>query len=177
MVVGDVVGRGLTAATAMGQLRSAVRALAVTGVGPRAVIGYLDTFVEQVEAAQFATLIYAEIEPGSGRVTVAAAGHLPPVIVTPGRRPSCSWAGAPRRSASAPGGCRGSTRPSSSIRATAWCSTATGWSSGAARASTPAWNACWPRSIEAAPDALARALEEDGRGDDDVCVLVFTRHR
>ena len=28
---------------------------------------------------------------------------------------------------------------------------------------------------DAAPEALARALEEDGRGDDDVCVLVFTR--
>jgi serine phosphatase RsbU (regulator of sigma subunit) len=30
---------------------------------------------------------------------------------------------------------------------------------------------------DAAPEALTRALEEDGRGDDDVCVLVFTRAR
>ncbi len=68
IVVGDVVGRGLPAASAMGQLRSAVRALAGTNLGPEAVLRHLDTFVEDVEAAQYATLIYAEVDPATGEV-------------------------------------------------------------------------------------------------------------
>ena len=82
LVVGDVVGRGLAAATTMGQLRSATRALAMTGVGPRVVVDQLDTFVEPLEAAQSATLVYAEVDADSGVATVAAAGHLPPVVVS-----------------------------------------------------------------------------------------------
>jgi len=85
IVVGDVVGRGLSAAAAMGQLRSAVRALALTGLGPAAVIRYLDTFVDGIEATQYATLAYAEVDPDTGAVTVIAAGHLPPVLFSPPR--------------------------------------------------------------------------------------------
>ncbi len=85
IVVGDVVGRGLPAAAAMGQLRSAVRALALTGLGPAAVIRHLDTFVENIEATQYATLAYAEVDPGTGAVMFSAAGHLPPVLFAPPR--------------------------------------------------------------------------------------------
>jgi hypothetical protein len=52
VVVGDVVGRGLGAATAMGQLRSAVRALAGAGLEPATVFAHFDTFVDQVETAR-----------------------------------------------------------------------------------------------------------------------------
>src|SRR4051794_5143748 len=82
LVVGDVVGRGLTAATAMGQLRSAVRALAIAGLGPAAVLGPLDAFVADIPPAQFATLVFAEVDPDTGTLVLAAAGHLPPVVVT-----------------------------------------------------------------------------------------------
>ena len=81
IAVGDVVGRGLLAATAMGQLRSAVRALAGAGLQPAAVLGHLDTFVEQMSTARYATLAYAEVDPDTGAVTFASAGHLPPVIL------------------------------------------------------------------------------------------------
>ena len=81
IVVGDVVGRGLQAATAMGQLRSAVRALAAAGFGPGEVLSHLDRFVEQVEPAQYATLAYAEVDATSGEVCFATAGHLPPVLL------------------------------------------------------------------------------------------------
>jgi phosphoserine phosphatase RsbU/P len=84
IVVGDVVGRGLRAASAMGQLRSAVRALAGAGLEPAAVLVHLDTFVAQVDDARYATLAYAQVDPGSGEVLLAAAGHMPPVIVEPG---------------------------------------------------------------------------------------------
>jgi sigma-B regulation protein RsbU (phosphoserine phosphatase) len=80
VVVGDVVGRGLPAASAMGQLRSAVRALAGAGHSPEAVLRHLDTFVEEAPAAQYATLVYAEVDPATGTVVLAAAGHLPPVL-------------------------------------------------------------------------------------------------
>ena len=83
IVVGDVVGRGLRAASAMGQLRSAVRALAGAGLEPAAVMAHLDTFVEQVDDARYATLAYAQVDPDAGEVLLAAAGHMPPVIIEP----------------------------------------------------------------------------------------------
>jgi PAS domain S-box-containing protein len=87
VVVGDVVGRGLGAASAMGQLRSAVRALAGARFAPAELLGHLDTYVEHVPAARFATLAYADVSPSDGRVVLAAAGHLPPVLVAPGAEP------------------------------------------------------------------------------------------
>ena len=88
IVVGDVVGRGLHAASAMGQLRSAVRALAGAGIEPAAVLHHLDTFVEQVDAGRYATLAYAEVDPATGRVVLASAGHLPAIMLDPGGVPS-----------------------------------------------------------------------------------------
>ncbi len=81
IVVGDVVGRGLRAASAMGQLRSALRALAGAGLEPAAVLSHLDAFVEQVDDARYATLAVAQVDPASGAVLFATAGHMPPVLV------------------------------------------------------------------------------------------------
>ena len=108
IVVGDVVGRGVAAASAMGQLRSAVRALAGAGLEPAAVLRHLDTFVEQVEAARYATLAYAEVDPGTGAVTFASAGHLPPVLLGPGHAPELFMGGrSPPLGITAPGSARG----------------------------------------------------------------------
>jgi serine/threonine-protein kinase RsbW len=93
VVVGDVVGRGLEAATAMGQLRSAVRALAVAELEPAGVLDRLDAFVAPVEAAQMATLAYAEIALDTGRACLAMAGHPPPVLLAPGEEPQFVWKG------------------------------------------------------------------------------------
>jgi len=81
VLVGDVVGRGLSAASAMGQLRSAVRALAAPGVRPGAVLAGLDRFVEQVPDASMATLVYAEVHLATGRVRYGCAGHPPPLLL------------------------------------------------------------------------------------------------
>ena len=86
--VGDVVGRGIDAATTMGQLRSAVRALASNEAGPANLLERLDRFVERVESARMATVAYAEISLATGEMTYACAGHLPPLLHEP--------AGAPR---------------------------------------------------------------------------------
>ena len=93
LVVGDVVGRGLPAATTMGQLRSAVRALAGSQLGPAGVLENLDTFAERAADARGATVIYAELDLRSGRLALAAAGHPPPVLAAPGREPELVWGG------------------------------------------------------------------------------------
>ncbi len=82
VVVGDVVGRGLAAASAMGQLRSAVRAVAEPGLGPAGVLTRLDRFVAQVPDAQMATVAYVELDLAGGVLRYACAGHPPPLLVT-----------------------------------------------------------------------------------------------
>jgi phosphoserine phosphatase RsbU/P len=82
-VVGDVVGRGLEAAATMGQLRSAVRALAATGIGPAALLDALDAYASRHKVGQMATVVYAQLELASGRLIYACAGHPPPVLVGP----------------------------------------------------------------------------------------------
>ena len=93
IVVGDVVGRGIVAASAMGQLRSAVRALAAAGLGPGEVIDRLDAFATQIEPARWATLVYAELDLVSGDVRYAVAGHPPPLIIESGTPPRPLWDG------------------------------------------------------------------------------------
>jgi PAS domain S-box-containing protein len=93
VVVGDVVGRGLDAAAAMGQLRSAVRALATVDSGPALLLARLDRFVEGVPAADTATMAYAEVDLRDGSVRYACAGHPPPVVVDAAGRAVLLWDG------------------------------------------------------------------------------------
>jgi phosphoserine phosphatase RsbU/P len=93
IVVGDVVGRGLAAATAMGQLRSAVRALACADLKPATLLERLDSFVAHVEASHMATVAYAEIDLQRGVARYACAGHPPPALVQPDEDPRLLWDG------------------------------------------------------------------------------------
>jgi serine/threonine-protein kinase RsbW len=93
VVVGDVVGRGIRAASVMGQLRSAVRAVAGGDAGPARVLEQLDLFVERLPEGRLATLAYVEVEPANGRLVYACAGHPPPIVVEPGVEPRALWAG------------------------------------------------------------------------------------
>jgi PAS domain S-box-containing protein len=81
VAIGDVVGHGLDAASAMGQLRSALRSLALMGEGPAAVIQGLDRFARSTSPATVATAVYAEIDLATNQVRYACAGHPPPVVV------------------------------------------------------------------------------------------------
>jgi serine/threonine-protein kinase RsbW len=81
--VGDVVARGLEAATTMGQLRSALRALAAAELGPAGVLRRLDAFAEQVPRGRMATVAYAELDLDDGALRYACAGHPPPLLVDP----------------------------------------------------------------------------------------------
>jgi PAS domain S-box-containing protein len=93
LVVGDVVGRGIAAATTMGQLRSAVRALASTGLGPAALLEALDAYARRHGVGQMTTVAYAELNLGDGGFTVACAGHPPPAIAAPGVPAALAWGG------------------------------------------------------------------------------------
>jgi sigma-B regulation protein RsbU (phosphoserine phosphatase) len=83
LVVGDVVGRGLTAAATMGQLRSAVRALAGTGLGPGRLLAALDSYARRHAVGRMATVVYAEFDLRTRTLRFACAGHPSPVIVAP----------------------------------------------------------------------------------------------
>jgi PAS domain S-box-containing protein len=91
LAVGDVVGRGIEAATAMGQLRSAIRALAPLQLGPAGLLERLNEFAERLEAAELATLVYAEVALDTGTVIFAVAGHPPPIVVQPATPPHVLW--------------------------------------------------------------------------------------
>ena len=81
LVVGDVVGRGLNAAATMGQLRTAVRAVATADLAPDEVLDRLDAFVERTSVGFSASLVYAAVDLQDGLVRYACAGHPPPLVV------------------------------------------------------------------------------------------------
>jgi PAS domain S-box-containing protein len=106
LVVGDVMGRGLRAAVAMGELRTAVRTLAMLDLEPAEVLSALDEVVaglgaparggtrrakERADAdlaeVYLATCIYVVYDAVTRRCTIANAGHLPPAVVEPGEEP------------------------------------------------------------------------------------------
>lgn len=93
LVVGDVVGRGLHAATTMGQLRSAVRALATAGQSPSEVITSLDGYVRRHAVGAMTTLVYAELDIPGAEVRYACAGHPPPLMLSPTQPPQLLWDG------------------------------------------------------------------------------------
>jgi phosphoserine phosphatase RsbU/P len=84
LVVGDVVGRGLAAAATMGQLRSAIRALASTGLRPSLVLDALDGYAARHDVGRSSTIVYAELDLDSRELTYACAGHPPPVLMGAG---------------------------------------------------------------------------------------------
>lgn len=95
LVVGDCVGHGLDAATAMSQLRSAARAMLLDSGDPAAVLDGLDLFARSVDGAAFATVVCAVFDRTDGTVTYARAGHPPPLVLTAGGRVWLDRSGGP----------------------------------------------------------------------------------
>jgi serine phosphatase RsbU (regulator of sigma subunit)/CHASE1-domain containing sensor protein/anti-sigma regulatory factor (Ser/Thr protein kinase) len=79
--VGDVVGRGVSAAATMGQLRVAWRALAHEKRDPAPLLQSLDRFAREIPGAEVTTVVCAQLDVATGRLRYASAGHLPPLIV------------------------------------------------------------------------------------------------
>ena len=88
VAVGDVMGKGLTAAAGMGRVRNALRALALTDPRPAAVLGGLDRlFSATEEEEQVTTVAYLVIEPETGAGVLGNAGHLPALVLEAGCAP------------------------------------------------------------------------------------------
>ncbi len=85
IVVGDVVGRGLRAATRMGQVRTALRAYALDARSPREAVERLDRFVAADASERFTTVLVVFLDPRTGVATACCAGHPPPLVVADGR--------------------------------------------------------------------------------------------
>jgi serine phosphatase RsbU (regulator of sigma subunit) len=84
LVVGDVSGRGLEAATMMAALRFAARAYAVEGHAPAAILSRLSALVSVARDEHFATVLCGLLDVATGRVALANAGHPVPLLVSPG---------------------------------------------------------------------------------------------
>ena len=81
--VGSVTGGGADCAAAMGRLRAALRAYAVLeGEDPVAVLGDLELLLKATEPARTATALYAYLDPATRRLSLAGAGHCPPLLVS-----------------------------------------------------------------------------------------------
>ncbi|WP_280213404.1 SpoIIE family protein phosphatase [Nocardia cyriacigeorgica] len=84
VVVGDCVGRGLSAAVVMGQLRTAARALLLRGAGPAQLLAELDTVAARIPGAMCTTVCAAVLDPVRGLVRYSNAGHMPPILADVG---------------------------------------------------------------------------------------------
>ncbi|MFI0229044.1 PP2C family protein-serine/threonine phosphatase [Streptomyces sp. NPDC017086] len=79
--VGSVTGRGPSAVAAMGRLRASLRAYAVMeGEDPVAVLSDLELLLRLTEPARSATALFAYCEPALRKITLAGAGHSPPLL-------------------------------------------------------------------------------------------------
>jgi PAS domain S-box-containing protein len=81
LIVGDCVGHGLAAATVMGQLRSACRALLLEYPSPSAALTGLDRFAARLPGAGCTTAFCAVLTPDTGELVYSSAGHPPPILV------------------------------------------------------------------------------------------------
>ncbi len=81
VMIGDVEGHDRRAAAVMGQLRSAIRALACQGLGPDGVIRALRHSWKYLGFDRNATVLLGQIDPDTGVLTLASAGHPPPLLM------------------------------------------------------------------------------------------------
>ncbi|RLP93719.1 response regulator [Micromonospora sp. BL4] len=84
LVIGDVVGKGVPAAAAMGQLRNALRAYVLEGYDPAESLTRLNRLVESTEGRSFATVVCLLFSPRTGRLRYASAGHPSPLLIRGG---------------------------------------------------------------------------------------------
>ncbi|MCX4799488.1 MULTISPECIES: PP2C family protein-serine/threonine phosphatase [unclassified Streptomyces] len=83
LMVGDVMGHGIAAAAAMGQLRSTMRALARLALPPEQLLRQLDTALPDLPDTPLATCTYAVCDPAAGCCSITRAGHPPPAVIHP----------------------------------------------------------------------------------------------
>jgi anti-sigma regulatory factor (Ser/Thr protein kinase)/putative methionine-R-sulfoxide reductase with GAF domain len=81
LAIGDVAGHGVRAAALMGQLRTGLRAYALDGYAPGETLKHVDRLLHTVRGEGMATAAYAILDPATGALRLASAGHPPAVVV------------------------------------------------------------------------------------------------
>ncbi|WP_407547771.1 SpoIIE family protein phosphatase [Streptomyces sp. Pv4-95] len=85
LIVGDVMGHGVSAAASMGRLRITAKALARHHHAPDELVAELDLCAQEA-GIELATCLYISYDPASGRARMAGAGHPPPLVLQPDGR-------------------------------------------------------------------------------------------
>ncbi|MFF8437868.1 SAV_2336 N-terminal domain-related protein [Streptomyces bacillaris] len=83
LVIGDVMGHSMASAAIMGQLRTTLQTLAGLDLPPREVLHHLDEQAQRLGGDRMATCLYAVYDPVAHRLTIANAGHPPPILLYP----------------------------------------------------------------------------------------------
>lgn len=81
LVVGDVAGHGIGAATVMGQLRTGLRAYLLEGHEPAAALSRAQRLMDTVTTTLMTTVWCGILNPATGRLRYTNAGHLPPAVI------------------------------------------------------------------------------------------------
>ena len=141
LIVGDCVGHGLAAATVMGQLRSACRALLLEKSSPSAALAGLDRFAARLPGAHCTTAFCAVLTLATGELVYSSAGHPPAIMVhADGTTEMLEGGhGLPLAHLAGPDPTRSPRHDAG--RARRCCCTPTAWSNVAAVRSTTAWPA------------------------------------
>jgi PAS domain S-box-containing protein len=82
LVIGDVTGHSVGSASIMGQVRSMLRAYAIDHPDPGEVLARTNTALTRLLPEALATAVYAVLDPATGDLVYANAGHLPPLVAT-----------------------------------------------------------------------------------------------
>jgi serine phosphatase RsbU (regulator of sigma subunit)/anti-sigma regulatory factor (Ser/Thr protein kinase) len=89
VTLGDVMGRGIPAATVMGQIRAALRAYALLDPSPELVLSRLDALLATLGVPeQIITVAYGVVAGDRTSMRLGCAGHLPPLVAHPGEPPA-----------------------------------------------------------------------------------------
>jgi PAS domain S-box-containing protein len=174
IVVGDVMGKGLRAAALMGQLRAGLRAYTRLDMDPGTVLGHLDELLRDLDDAAIATCLYGVFDPDNHALTVASAGHLPPILLEGGEAAPVEIPVGPPLGAGGEHGQRTLTLPPGSTLAL--------YTDGLVEDRTRAIDdglaqlaaalAAGPADLEQLADSLLRAMGRDNGHDDDVALLL-----
>ncbi|MGV4886577.1 SpoIIE family protein phosphatase [Streptomyces viridosporus] len=80
VVIGDVEGHSVTAAALTGQLRTAVHAHATAGAAPDEILARTNRLLADLDSELLASCLLAHVDLARRRVTLASAGHVPPLL-------------------------------------------------------------------------------------------------
>ena len=81
LIVGDVVGHGVAASAAMGQLRAVLAELLAAEADLGHVLERADAFAARTPALRAATLALAVLDPAAGTLRYTTCGHPPPLVI------------------------------------------------------------------------------------------------